>query len=343
MNNIVLIKNPNNTKKSNVVSLSVKDRRQSSKGNNEPLTCLYHPLQISIDPTVCLIKNRNFLPIILKNKFTPEVITYKVQEGNPAQKKKAYDIFRDIQLKIPKDKLILYFQSNIKNLDDLLSIEKEYLALKENNEKKSLYNDISRGSADYSDTKLWDMEIDAVFSNIEFPPLGNIYKPKASYFLNFPYENRKEYIQNAEDRINKKNEKEYNESVEAATSFFEKLDSVKGKEFADPKSEKGIIENIYINLKYIYLLANNPSLEAQDPSEKNSIELMTFLRTMLRDIQSSIGNVNNFEIFNEENVGYIVDLNASVKEEFKPFKFEVGNRNSIVRSINLESQIFSNQ
>jgi hypothetical protein len=344
MNNIVLIKNPNNTKKSNVVSLSVKDRRQSSKGNNEPLTCLYHPLQISIDPTVCLIKNRNFLPITLKNKFTPEVITYKVQEGNPAQKKKAYDIFRGIQLKIPKDKLILYFQRNIGNLDDLLSIEKEYLALPENKEgKKSLYDDIIRGSADGSDTKLWDKEIDAVFSNIEFPPLGNIDKPKASYFLNFPYENRKKYIQNAEDRINKKNEKEYNESVEAATSFFEKLDSVKGKEFADPKSEKGIIENIYINLKYIYLLANNPSLEAQDPSEKNSIELMTFLRTMLRDIQSSIGNVNNFEIFNEENVGYIIDLNASVKEEFKPFKFEVGNRNSIVRSINLESQIFSNQ
>jgi hypothetical protein len=343
MNNIVLIKNPNNSKKSNVVSLSVNDRRQSSKGNGEPLTCLYHPLQISIDPTVCLIKNRNFLPITLKNNFTPEVITYKVQEANPAQKKKAYDIFRGIELKIKKDKLILYFQDNIKNLDDLLSIEKEYLALPENTGKKSLYDDISRGSADGSDTKLWDKEIDAVFSKIEFPPLGSIDRPSASYFLRFPYENRKEYIQNAEDRINKKNEKEYNESVEAATSFFEKLDSVKGKEFADPKSEKGIIENIYINLKYIYLLANSPSLEAQDSSEKNSIELMTFLRTMLRDIQSSIGNVNNFEIFNEENVGYIIDLNASVKEEFKPFKFEVGNRNSIVRSINLESQIFSNQ
>jgi hypothetical protein len=355
MNNFVLIKNPNNSKKSNIVSLSVNDRIESSKGNNEPLTCLYHPLQISADPTVCLIKNPKFLSTILEIPFTPEEITYKVQEATPDQK----SIAATIRTKINDDKiddkgLKNYLRDNIKNLATLLSIDKEYSTLYQ----ESLYYGILK--------KLkTDGDINTLFP-YEYPPLDLppqprtitgfdartsafnssdlIKTPSASQFLSLDDKTRKEYIKNAQDRINKENEKEYNESVKAATSFFEKLDSIKGDNFPNSENKKGIIGNIYINLKYIYLLANNSSLEAQDQSEKNSIELMTFLRTMLRDVQSSIGNVNNFEIFNEDNVGYIIDLNASIDEkEFKPFKFEVGNRNSIIRSINLESQIFSNQ
>jgi hypothetical protein len=334
MNNFVLIKNPNNSKKSNVVSLSVNDRMQSVKGNTKPLTCLYHPLQISLDPTVCLIKNHLFLPTTLENKFIPEVIDYKVQEATPDQKSIAAAIRTKINDDDIDDKEFkIYLQSKIKNLATLLSIDKEYSTLYP---ESSLYKGILKKLKD-------DRDINILFP-YEYPPLNNIDKPKADQFLSLDDATRKKYIKTAENRINEKNKKEYTESVKAATSFFEKLDKVKGDEFPDSENKKGIIGNIYVNLKYIYLLANNSSLEAQDQSEKNGIELMTFLRTMLRDIQSSIGNVNNFEIFNEDNVGYIIDLNSSMDEkEFKPFEFQVGNRNSIIKTINLESQIFSNQ
>jgi hypothetical protein len=333
MNNFVLIKNPNNSKKSNVVSLSVNDRMQSVKGNTKPLTCLYHPLQISLDPTVCLIKNHLFLPTTLKNKFIPEVIDYKVQEATPDQKSIAATIRTKINDDDIDDKEFkIYLQSKIKNLATLLSIDKEYNTLYQ----ESLYKGILKKLKD-------DRDINTLFP-YEYPPLNTIDKPKADQFLSLDDATRKKYIKIAENIINEKNKTDYTESVKAATSFFEKLDKVKGDEFPDSENKKGIIGNIYVNLKYIYLLANNSSLEAQDQSEKNGIELMTFLRTMLRDIQSSIGNVNNFEIFNEDNVGYIIDLNSSMDEkEFKPFEFQVGNRNSIIKTINLESQIFSNQ
>jgi len=122
MNNFVLFENPNSPKKSNVVSLSVYDRIQSRKGSGEPLKCLYHPLQISLDPTICLIKNPDFLLTTLGNKPIKEVITYKVQEPSPSQKAAALYIKNNIKT---KEELKSYLQNNIKTLDDLLSIDKE--------------------------------------------------------------------------------------------------------------------------------------------------------------------------------------------------------------------------
>lgn len=331
INNFVLIKNPNNSKKVNVISLSVNDRAQSSKGSNEPLTCLYHPLQTSLDPTVCLIKNPGFLRTLLENKPPEDVITYKVQEATPDQKSIAINIRNKINTEnISGDKLKFYLKENITDINTLLSIDKIYSELYPN----SLYNDIH--------SKLYDPDIDTLFGTFDFPKLNAVSKTKPSQFLILPDKTRKEAIKNAQDAINKKNEKTYTETVKAAISYFEKIDSVSGNSFVNNDGKTGIIGNIYINLKYIYLLADNSSLEDQDQSEKNNIELITFLRTMLRDVQSSIGNVNNFEIFNEDNIGYIIDLNSS-SEDIKPFEFQVGNRNSIIRSINLESQIFSNQ
>jgi len=334
MNNFVLFENPNSPKKSNVVSLSVYDRIQSRKGSGEPLKCLYHPLQISLDPTICLIKNPDFLLTTLGNKPIKEVITYKVQEPSPSQKAAALYIKNNIKT---KEELKSYLQNNIKTLDDLLSIDKEY----NNKFNTSLKSDISE--------KLTFEDINNLFATFKFPPIGDNDNPTASEFLSLNDNQRKTYIQNAQDRINKAKETTYAETVEAISSFFEKINGVPGNEFKDNddgvknNGKSGIIGNIYINLKYIYLLANSTSLESQDPTEKNSIDLMNFLRTMLRDVQSSIGNVNNFEIFIEDNVGYIIDLNASVDNDVVPFEFQVGNRKSIIKSINLESQIFSNQ
>lgn len=329
MNNYVLFENSNSPKKSNVVSLSVDDRIKSNKKNSdEPLKCLFHPLQVSLDPTICLIKNPDFLLTTLGNKPKKEVITYKVQNPSPNQKSTASYIKNN---NLSDDDLKTYLQNNIKTLDDLLSIDKEL----NDNHQTSFKSAISG--------KIKSEDINNLFITFKFPPINDKDTPTASEFLSLNDDQRKRYIQTAQDRINKANEKTYVESVGAISSFFEKINSVPGNEFKDIDGKSGIIGNIYINLKYIYLLANNTSLEAQDPTEKKGIDLMNFLRTMLRDVQSSIGNVNNFEIFTEDNVGYIIDLNASVDDTIVPFEFQVGNRNSIIRSINLESQIFSNQ
>jgi hypothetical protein len=65
---------------------------------------------------------------------------------------------------------------------------------------------------------------------------------------------------------------------------------------------------------------------------------------MLKDVQASIGNVNNFELHidDRDGVGRIIDLNY-IGREGTPFQFEIGSNKSIIRDLKLESKIFSDQ
>jgi hypothetical protein len=352
MNNYVLLQNSKNPKNPNVISLSVDDRIILPQRNGEPLQCLCHPLQISLDPRVCLIKNTNFLRTILKNPPLPEVIPYNIIAPTQDHERIATAIKQGIDAGAPTNVIEDFLRENIKDLNTLLSVDKAF---------STKYKDISLYKILYQRFK--DDEINLLFP-YKYPPLYeiidtqsnragfintifNVKDPKANQFLSLDEETRKQYIKNAENEINKNNIESYKENIQDINKFFGKLDSNEGiLDFVDENSKNGVIGNIYINLKYIYLLAAQPSLEEQDPAEKNNIDLTGFLRTMLRDIQSSTGNVNNFEIFNEENIGYIIDLNSLMsidKNQKLPFEFQIGKNNSIVRNINLESQIFSNQ
>jgi hypothetical protein len=106
----------------------------------------------------------------------------------------------------------------------------------------------------------------------------------------------------------------------------------------------GEIKNIYLNLKYLYSLSNDPNLKTQDSQGKNSLLLSQLITTMLKDVQASIGNVNNFELHidDRDGVGRIIDLNY-IGREGTPFQFEIGSNKSIIRDLKLESKIFSDQ
>jgi GH24 family phage-related lysozyme (muramidase) len=115
------------------------------------------------------------------------------------------------------------------------------------------------------------------------------------------------------------------------------------------KYQNGILvgeqSEIYLNLRYLYNLALSDTLKSQDPAEKDGIQLVPYIKDILTAVQNSTGNVNNFEIFIDGQSGYIVDLNSvSVNtEEPKPFTFNISGTNSIIRDIQFESQIFSDQ
>jgi hypothetical protein len=110
------------------------------------------------------------------------------------------------------------------------------------------------------------------------------------------------------------------------------------------KRKFGEIKNIYLNLKYLYSLSNDPNLKTQDSQGKNSLLLSQLITTMLKDVQASIGNVNNFELHidDRDGVGRIIDLNY-VNKEKENFTFELGTNKSIIRDLKLESKIFSDQ
>jgi hypothetical protein len=121
---------------------------------------------------------------------------------------------------------------------------------------------------------------------------------------------------------------------------------VKEFKYSTEGSSYGIVGNIYINLKHLYKLSKDPSLFSQDTSGKNILSATSFLKALLRNIQESLGNLNNFEIHidDKDGIGRIIDLNYINKDNDKSiFEFEIGSNKSIVRDLKLESQIFSDQ
>ena len=108
----------------------------------------------------------------------------------------------------------------------------------------------------------------------------------------------------------------------------------------------GIIGHIYLNIKYLYRLATDSNLTVQDPSGKNVLPLSQYITSLMKNVQSSIGNVNNFELHidDRDGVGRIIDLNYINPEKLvNNFKFEIGSNKSIIRDLKLESKIFSDQ
>jgi hypothetical protein len=106
----------------------------------------------------------------------------------------------------------------------------------------------------------------------------------------------------------------------------------------------GKIGNIYLNTKFLYKMAKDQSLQQQDTSGKQSLLILNYLKAVMQEVQTSLGNVNNFEIIidDRDGVGRIVDLNYVNLDEENLFKFEIGSNNSIIKDIKIESEISNN-
>lgn len=106
----------------------------------------------------------------------------------------------------------------------------------------------------------------------------------------------------------------------------------------------GKIGNIYLNTKFLYKMAKDPSLQQQDASGKQNLLILNYIKAVMQEVQTSLGNVNNFEIIidDRDGVGRIVDLNYINLDKEQLFKFEIGSNNSIIKDIKIESEISNN-
>ena len=106
----------------------------------------------------------------------------------------------------------------------------------------------------------------------------------------------------------------------------------------------GKIGNIYLNTKFLYKMAKDPSLQQQDASGKQNLLILNYIKAVMQEVQTSLGNINNFEIIidDRDGVGRIVDLNYINLDKEQLFKFEIGSNNSIIKDIKIESEISNN-
>ena len=104
----------------------------------------------------------------------------------------------------------------------------------------------------------------------------------------------------------------------------------------------GNISNIYVNINYLFSQAISKNVASSDNQNTNNISIREYLQGILRDIQNSLGNINQFDIQVDErnSIGRIIDLNFTGDPNQKLFTLQIHNTNSVVRKYGFQSKIF---
>jgi len=374
LNNFILLENPDSTETNkNIIKLSVDDRPDSVHAG-QPLRCLYHPLQISVDPRVCIIKNPFFEKLIqgIKINETDQPIdtinTLPVKETNQQYEsivKQLKDIRANDGVFGGKEQEFKNILSKITTKEQLAGISDYYYTkynetfydfLVGENLKSSSLNEFS---APEVFSGLGITQDDVFYFENDF--VRNLSKATASLlpakkaaqvFEAFtsvtPEDRKKRAIESAKNKTAEQQEtlNEVKQDINSSKTGYLSLCNTLSQAYHtdDIKIKYGTHANIFLNLRTLYNLASSETLEGQDPAEKQTISLMSYMKDLLTMVQNSIGNVNNFEVIIDGNTGYIADVNyVSTNEIPTPFKFEIGNKRSVIRDISLESQIFADQ
>jgi len=131
----------------------------------------------------------------------------------------------------------------------------------------------------------------------------------------------------------------------AAASQAAALDDKDAVNFLDSTStsqQLGIISNIYVNINFLYEQAISKNLASSDTQNKNTISIRNYLQTIIREVQNSLGNINNFDIQvdNRNAIGRIIDINFTGDPTQDLFTIQIHNTKSIVRNYKFASKIF---
>jgi hypothetical protein len=127
--------------------------------------------------------------------------------------------------------------------------------------------------------------------------------------------------------------------IPSSLNYLNSLD----KTYINKISQNGIISNIYVNLRYL----ENMFLTTKT-DQSGDVLLYDMVKEILVDIQSSMGYINNFDIYLdpiEGNVARVIDksFTSQSKEKKDVTILEVNKRNSFVKNYRLSSQIFPEQ
>ena len=379
------------------------------KLNSTSLFCLTHPIQISVDPSICLINSpvwRNGFAFPKTdenvNEATPGAIDANRAngDGNPTLSATARGtVQKVIDYVLVGGQFITgsAYGDNVKIKDEI----KKYLDISDaTQQEKALQEFIiqyellrggkikktyvtGNGTVEIETTQgLISSDRTKKYSDTVFPTAGeSIRFPSTADFiskmpgvsfsnifseLNLDDNTKKAYL----SYVNKRT---FTGVAQTATSRIETNDasekSAEGSKtnlkflndllpfFKDDNGQSnqsfnnglGYISNIYININYLYQLSLNQNLESLDKKEKNEINLYDYLKTMMGSVQTSIGNVNNFDVHVDpiDNIGRVIDINftsENPEDEFdKAVLIEVQGTKTTATNTSLQSQIFPEQ
>ena len=335
-----------------IVGVTVSDRKYPSGGNIDLLNAtspyllsLCHPLQLSVDPSVCLIRNDIWgsfkLPENITNPPDPSVpanagdkgkqvdanITFngKATPAETAAKAtldlvipavKSNDI-TDSNETAAENALKAYFKAcsdaGVDADKAALELERQF----ELNAKVTpgvLYG-TNVDTAGYSNETFYDF-LDELFSESRIEKISTGLKNIKGKSLGI-IQAKKDVI--AAQKAAAEKAKEIKDKQEDAADDLSWISILKPFSVSDAngtpdpacKAGLGQIGNIYLNLRYLMKSCKDPGLEASDKTGKNTINLYDFLKKILTDISTATGNVNNFDIHVDpvDSIARIIDIN----------------------------------
>jgi len=337
------------------------------------LLSLAHPLQISVDPTVCVIKN----PLWAQGfKVDPSTIVPAEATGSNITRysnanytdlfNKLIEYGANTATSADETKIIeAVVAATGRNTNEFKELQRQYLQVKSLAQLStttlpsgSEFKGLRRSFLEYVKKKNFNNFYDLLDDSLDTPELNllligqdavpndklplynerlNALELKPSEATNIELDNLKKDLVTAQSNTSK------------ALSY---LNNISKPYFYnnDYNTELGIIGNIYVNLNFLYRLAIDSNLASQDKKEKNDINLYDFLKRVLVEISSTTGNINNFDLHIDPTTSIIriIDVNyvdnKSREEVFNNlFQFELQNTKSVVRNYKLESQIFPDQ
>jgi lysozyme family protein len=365
----------NGTKLSNpIVELSL--YQNTYEGDGSELLCTAHPLQISVDPSTCIIKSPLWQGGVVQSAAekgavaNPNIVQYDVS-SNINYKEKLSIILNstsDVVLKNIKElvvvnntvdtnrvkELINTFYQNIDKISisngDTTQTIKEFTG--EQNptfagtiEKIGFTTGPSAGNNNTLVGLFPDNQQIANQTNttvvIDASVIKNVLNPSGGVSV------LETEVQNAANQLIEEKKKIVQGNKQSVNNLAY-LQALKLRDYFkdDVYSEVGVLSAIYINLNYLYKLAVSTELASKDKKEKNEINLYTYLKNMIYGVQSAIGNVSNFEIHVDpiDNKARIIDVNfTEYSTKTNIFELQLHNQKSTVRSYNLQSQIFPEQ
>jgi hypothetical protein len=345
------------------------------------LLSLAHPLQVSTDPTVCLIKNQlwgsGFKVNVVAasgsadpNTGTP-VITYGKQPNNDYDsawwKELAINISNSRTKKEnsgiaaainERKKLIEFVQLSVGQngaaIEELKEIQRRFIEIKTTPKVPpgdiKIYKDKTLAEYNNFYTVLEEGLIrDDIHQAIGYRDANSKVVKGAELTIAAASSDPLAIVTKQAAAQNKQIQNNIEKGVEGARLLNQlKLPYFVGNDWQE---ELGIIGNIYVNLNMLYNLSVSTDLAAQDSKEKNDVALYDFVKNILKKISSATGDVNNLELFIDpaDSVTRIIDINyVDTKENVANaynniVEVQVQNLNSVVRSYKIESQIFPDQ
>lgn len=108
-------------------------------------------------------------------------------------------------------------------------------------------------------------------------------------------------------------------------------------------SSLGVIGNIYLNVQYVSGVFN----DMLSNSKNGEIHLYSFIKTVMDGVSKSLGSINDFDIFVEDNRAIIIDkhyteLSSETNKDNK-FTLNIFGTNTTVRGFKILSKIFQSQ